>query len=147
MGVLAVCRFSIPGFEHPSLTRLPSSFCKIMVADRSALLAALTQRPSSLRSSDKKGEALTLIRLSEMAYSMQPHEVERRHEVAQSVDGAKRAIGKKGIVRSTLREVSRRLEKLAAKHYLWSLHSICTWHAHGGRFRPITMQLEPVLLW
>lgn len=51
---------------------------------------------------------------------MQPHEVERRHEVAQLVDGAKRAIGKRGAVRSTLREVLRRLEKLAAKHYLWS---------------------------
>jgi predicted metal-dependent enzyme (double-stranded beta helix superfamily) len=51
---------------------------------------------------------------------MQPHEVERRRDVTQLVDGARRAIGKRGIVRSTLREVLRRLEKLAAKRYLWS---------------------------
>jgi predicted metal-dependent enzyme (double-stranded beta helix superfamily) len=51
---------------------------------------------------------------------MQPHEIERRQEVAHLVGGAMRVIGKRGIVRSTLREILRRLEKLAAKQYLWS---------------------------
>ena len=65
-------------------------------------------------------ESARTFRLSEMGNSMQPHETERRREVAQLVSGAKRVIEKRGIVRSTLREVLRRLEKLAAKQYLWS---------------------------
>lgn len=92
-GVLAGCGSLIPSFEHASPTRLNSSFCEIMVADRLALLAVLMQRWFGLRSPDKRGSA-NGHRLSEMGNSMQPHEVERRHEVVQLVGGAKRTIGK-----------------------------------------------------